>query len=171
MISGLGESEGFLPVFSWKGLLLWFSGGLPWWKWPCRVQEDSSCCAVAGPGLSQKPVARLYSSLEFMVSHDTYLVPGFASLSHSLSSYAGEWDSSMLPAMSFTCKETISPLPNALQAREPLLPVQPRESSDGAACSQGSTLLPQGALPGTTPVMALTSETLYFALCFIFKKK
>ena len=76
-------------------------------------------------GLSQATLAPLYSGSgsEFMVNCNTQLVPGFDALSQHLCSYPGERGGLMVTAGSFAQGEAVSPLPNALQAGELLLPV------------------------------------------------
>ena len=91
--------------------------------------------------LFQETVAPPHSGLEFMVNQ-TQPVPGFVALSWGLCSYTGEYGSLIVPTRSFARGEAISPLLNALQAGEPLLPVGPRGSSDRASCSWASALLP-----------------------------
>lgn len=63
-------------------------------------------------------------AVQFMVDWDKQLVPGSAALSLSLCSCTSESDTLMVvPVGSFACGDTLSPLPNVLQAGLPLLPV------------------------------------------------
>jgi len=64
--------------------------------------------------------------------------PKFAALSQCLYSY----DRKQGSTSSFVPGQAVPPLPNALQERELFLPVRPRGSSDHAAHSQVSVLLP-----------------------------
>lgn len=64
--------------------------------------------------------------------------PRFEALSQCLYSYARKQGSTT----SFVPGQAVPPLPNALQERELFLPVRPRGSSDHAAHSRVSVLLP-----------------------------
>lgn len=75
-----------------------------------------------------------------MINCNTQTVWGFTALSWYLCFYTGEKGSSMITAGSFTHREVVSPLPNALQAAELLLHMWPRGSLDLAACFWGSAL-------------------------------
>ena len=112
---------------------------------PCWFDEKDSCHTVAGTSLSQKMVMQLCrgNGSEFIIiNHNTQLVIGFTALTWYLCSYIGEWCSAMTPTGSFAHGDALTPLPNTLQAGEPLLPVLPKGSLDHTAGSWGSALLP-----------------------------
>lgn len=77
-----------------------------------------------GTNLSQKMFMQPRSSRdsEFMVNCNTQPVPGFAALSQCLCSHTSKHGRSLGPARTFVSREALLPLPNALQAGEPLLP-------------------------------------------------
>lgn len=98
-----------------------------------------------------------------MVNRNTQSPPRFAALTLHLCAYVDRCGGLMVPDGSFACGEAISCLLNALQAGEPLLPVQPRGSSDRVAHSWGSTLLPHWSTTSGWPLKLLT-------LCSVNKK-
>lgn len=105
-----------------------------------------------------------------MVQHNRKPAPGLTALSRHPHSYVSKLGNSMASARFFVPGDVVPPLPNALQAGDLLLPVQPWGSSDHLCTPGFPPSFPRGALikpPGTTLVMLEISETSNCALLFI----
>lgn len=114
-------------------------GSCPRWS-----SGGGSCHALASTCLFQKMLMWPCSgnSSEFMVKSQHTACTRVCCL-QPVSLFLYQWTgSSVTPTGSFAHGEAVSPLLNALLAVEPLLPMKPRGSSDCAACSRGSALLP-----------------------------
>ena len=95
-----------------------------------------------GASLPQETFLRSCSGKcsEIMANHNTQPAPGVTTLC-CLCPNTRKHVCSLGSPGTFTCEETIWPLPNALQAGEPLLPVWHTDSSIPTACSWGLALL------------------------------
>ena len=110
-------------------LTLWRRVSLTNGKVPACPRKRSCDHAVA-------EVQRLWQT-----TRHTQPVPGFIAFWH-LCPNTSKRGCSLGSAGTFAYGETIWPLPSALQAGEPLLPMWHMDSSDPAACSWGFALLP-----------------------------